>query len=715
MGTRKKGRGRLAGQIDTERVDRRDRAFRPTSALIGLVCLVVLAFAGSFAYGITIARENAVDQAARQALNLARTLEQHTARMVSTVDLLLSSVSTRVRDLGPDPAATAMTAAARRILDGYGHRVFPVRNLLLADEAGWVLRDPAVDPRPRINVANRPYFKALRDDPGLTLHIGEAVPSLSRGTPMVPFVTGLRRTDGSFSGVAVAVVEPADLARFYASLDVGANGAIGLFRSDGALLAAWPESLSSQRLMSTVVTAGGDPEGAGTIDVDGHGRHLVVTRPVEGTPLVIAVTLAEEDILRSWRSDATNYAIALSLVAALAAMLTARLVQELRQREAVQNALSAAEQAYRSIFDNAIDGIYRCDGGGRLMRANHALVTLNGFLTEAEMLEEVPDLGRRWHVDPARRRRFHELLDAQGYVTDFVSEVQHPRTGERFWISENARAISDRLGRRLYYEGTVRDITQARQAEAQLREAKEQAELANRTKSEFLAHMSHELRTPLNAVIGFSEIIKDELFGPNHNPRYQEYARDIHDSGRHLLTLINEILDLAKVEAGGVELREETIEVEKVLESCRRLVRERAAAGQIVLNIGAEPGLPRLLVDVTRLKQILLNLLSNAVKFTTPGGEVRLEARRAQDGGVVLTVADTGIGMSEEQLDIAFQPFRQVENAFNRKYQGTGLGLPLSKALAELHGGSVTIESEPGKGTRVRVWLPSSRLVPAAA
>jgi two-component system cell cycle sensor histidine kinase PleC len=247
--------------------------------------------------------------------------------------------------------------------------------------------------------------------------------------------------------------------------------------------------------------------------------------------------------------------------------------------------------------------------------------------------------------------------------------------------------------------------------EAQLRNALCSAQRANEAKSNFLALMSHELRTPLNAIIGFSEVLSTELFGPHGVARYLEYSKDIHGAGNHLLALINDILDLSKSEAGKLELYPEEISVDELFADCLRLIASRAAGQDIALRseIGGH-GL-RLRADRLRMKQILLNLLSNAVKFTLTGGQVVLSAAMRPGGGVCLSVADTGIGMSPESIPLALEPFRQIDSPMSRTVEGTGLGLSLVKTLVEQHGGTLDIESALSKGTTVHVNLPASAVV----
>ncbi|MCM0019158.1 MAG: PAS-domain containing protein [Tagaea sp.] len=262
---------------------------------------------------------------------------------------------------------------------------------------------------------------------------------------------------------------------------------------------------------------------------------------------------------------------------------------------------------------------------------------------------------------------------------------------------------------------TFTDVTARETAAEALRQAKEAAELADRAKSQFLANMSHELRTPLNAIIGFAEIMIDQLFGPVGDPRYAEYVKDIGDSGKHLLNLINDILDLSKIEAREASLREEQVDLGSVMEACVRLVRERAARARLDLRTDDVADPPVVWADRIKLKQIVLNLLSNAVKFTPEGGRVDLDAGLLPDGGAFVRVRDDGIGMRESDIPIALQPFRQIESTLARAHQGTGLGLPLSLAIARMHGGTLDIESAPGKGTTVTLRLPPERTVPPAA
>jgi signal transduction histidine kinase len=268
----------------------------------------------------------------------------------------------------------------------------------------------------------------------------------------------------------------------------------------------------------------------------------------------------------------------------------------------------------------------------------------------------------------------------------------------------------------VHFIGVITDVTarmrteeSLRLHEQALRAAKDQAETASRSKSEFLANMSHELRTPLNAVIGFSEIMQMEIFGALGSAQYRDYARDIKESGMHLLSLINTILDLSKIEAGKFELHTEAVDLPAAIDSCLRLVKDRATAARLRLVTELPASLPELQADERAVKQILINLLSNAVKFTPPGGTVTVATRVAAGGDILISVTDTGIGIAEKDMATAMAAFGQVDGTLTRKHAGTGLGLPLVKQLAELHGGGIEMSSQLGVGTCVTVRLPQPR------
>jgi len=282
-----------------------------------------------------------------------------------------------------------------------------------------------------------------------------------------------------------------------------------------------------------------------------------------------------------------------------------------------------------------------------------------------------------------------------------VGREQHLGDGRWVAVKERRTAEGGAVGIRT-------EITEQKRREQSLRAAVEEARLADRVKSEFLANMSHELRTPLNAIIGFSEVMTTQMFGPLGDPHYADYAHDIHTSGCHLLAVISDILDLSRIEAGELHLDLAPVALADLVGDALRMVTPRADdKGLVLTNAVAGMDLPDLIVDGLRIKQVLLNLLSNAVKFTPSGGTVRVEALVHPDGAVEIAVADSGIGMSPEDLDVAMTPFGQVQSAFSRRYQGTGLGLPIAARLMEAHGGRLDLVSVRGQGTRASLVFAS--------
>jgi signal transduction histidine kinase len=366
----------------------------------------------------------------------------------------------------------------------------------------------------------------------------------------------------------------------------------------------------------------------------------------------------------------------------------------------------AEARLLQSTLENIGEGLSVFDSRGRLIAWNSRF---------CELLELPPNLT----VGTPLR----DILMLQAVRGDFGRDDPSAEVAERLeWFYRDVPTIKERttprgrilqISRRAMPDGAIvsvySDVTDLKASERKLIEARSQAEMANRAKSEFLANMSHELRTPLNAIIGFSEIIAHELFGPLGNEKYLDYMKDIHQSSLHLLSIINDVLDMSKIEAGKLELSKEPLNIRHLIGEVIRIMRERAESRGIELVTKLADEEVEIWADERAMKQIFLNLLSNAIKFSRDGGEVSICAVSDAPGLAIVEFEDHGIGMNEEELERALQPFGQAKPSTTRNYGGTGLGLPITKGLIEAHGGKLAIESRAGRGTIARISMPTER------
>ena len=385
---------------------------------------------------------------------------------------------------------------------------------------------------------------------------------------------------------------------------------------------------------------------------------------------------------------------AVSMLAALVqAVLIAAAAQD--RQHAADAAAAEGAAMYRFLADNAMDLITRHSSDGRIRFASPATLALLGRVPEEITGQAMVSLT---HPDDLQAVQA-ALVEASYFGRDGSAEVRlRRRDGTYVWAEFRCRPAQDGD-----IVAVTRDISERKLQEQALVEARDAALGASRAKSSFLANMSHELRTPLNAIIGFSEMMTREMFG-TIGPRYQEYSRLIHESGSHLLELINSVLDMSKIEAGKFEVNEELFDLEETALSAVRFLRIPAERAGVALKLAIAPGARLVFADKRAVKQILVNLLSNGVKYTPPGGEVRVTARTGR--GVEIVVSDTGTGISKRDLERLGKPFEQVENAETRGKEGTGLGLALVKSLALMHGGEAVLESALGEGTTVIIRLP---------
>jgi PAS domain S-box-containing protein len=387
-------------------------------------------------------------------------------------------------------------------------------------------------------------------------------------------------------------------------------------------------------------------------------------------------------------------------------------VEPAAQAEVIQLRPQPAEpdEELRAILDTASDGIITLDTKARIHTFSAGAEAIFGY-----------------RIAEVAGKPFADLLtpESRKILRDYLAALQGPGLASVFNDGREVEAVVKQGGTvplfmtigklqaaksQAAFCAVVRDITQWKKTELELREAKEMAEATSRQKSEFLARVSHELRTPLNAIMGFSEVMRLQRFGKIENEKYRSYVNDIHASGGHLLSLINDLLDLSKVEAGKIELNFTSVNLGDVADHALKMLQDQATSARVVMRKAIPPDTPNVVADLRSMRQIMLNLLSNAVKFTDPGGQVIISTQLTPSGELKLRVKDTGIGMNESQIADALEPFRRVQTE-GRDVQGTGLGLPLTKALVEANRASFEITSEPRQGTLVEITFPTTRVL----
>lgn len=388
-------------------------------------------------------------------------------------------------------------------------------------------------------------------------------------------------------------------------------------------------------------------------------------------------------------------------------------MRDISNRVSGRQARLESERRMAALAKNIPGAIYQCvmrpNGRLRFLYVSQGIQELFGVEAEAVMARAT-SLLTKIHPDDRRALRNAVRNSAPG-LSPVELELRVPNAVGAVRRVQSIARPRERDSGDIVWDGIFLDVTERHYALMALRAAKDEAELANRIKSEFLASMSHEIRTPLNAIMGFSEVMEKQIFGPVGEPRYQEYSADIHASGAHLLSLIEDILDLSKLEAGKMDLKEDEVDVASVIDSSLSLLKRRAEDGEIELAVRIAKTLPALRGDERRIRQILFNLVSNASKFTPDGGKISISATVGATTGLRIHVQDTGVGIRPEDITTVMTPFGQVHDTDAPDDSGTGLGLPLAKSLVERHDGKLNLKSEPGKGTRVTVEFPPMRLV----
>ena len=675
--------------------------------------------------------QTAINDHRRALTQLARVLAEDTSRYTSVVDLVLRDVQSRIAERGILTAEQfRRDLASETIYDLLRTRVrdLPQSSAIgLIDATGRMVNFSRAWPPPVLNAHDRDFFQylATHDDPAPYLG---AVERGRISDARVLFVA--RRIDGphgEFLGVIVGVLDIADLTERYQAVLTQAGKSIALLRRDGLVLARYPNGntaigrrLPPESAWYATVAAGG-----GTFWSPGYlgpgGPLLVAASPVSDYGLVVDVTIAQSVALAEWRQRAIVTAVAVLGGSIGIASLFGIITAQFRRLQRAAEALRAGERRLRDYAETASDWFWEQDADLRFtwVSADSPIRRPEDTVGQTRWERAGADLS-----DPSWAAHKADL-EAKRPFRDFRYH-RRGRDGVLHHVSISGNPVYDDAGRFIGYRGTGRDVTARMQAQAELREAKEQAEAASRVKSEFLATMTHELRTPLNAIIGFSELIRDQ---PVDGAAAQqvEYAKEINASGRQLLAVINDVLELSKIEAGRYELSDEMVDLGEMLRSGCAALAPRAADGQVRLICeaagggvpsdaltGAPGGAPAAAIvraDQRAARQVVLNVLDNAVKFTPAGGTVTAQIEATGDGGLAVVVRDTGIGIEPVALRHLFEPFRQADSSITRRFGGTGLGLAIGRRLMLLHGGTLAVDSAPGKGTAVRIIFPRERVI----
>lgn len=695
------------------------RQVRLQNAMIVLCAVLVSAYGASMYASLHRAYRQALGDAGATLESIARSAEVGTNRSIFEIDAALLGVERMLDIMLPNAPLTERSV--KTLLNQANDQTLVLRDLLIVDNEGRLLNKSGSATNIR-DFAAMPWFAAHQSGGQPSLFIGRPERSRATGGWSIMASRPFLRHD-AFAGVIAAEVPITVFSDFYGAVVANAGVRVRLLLDDGTVVASEPhqEEMIGNRVgdVETVLAAAAKSRFGvlGNLPDKANGPRVVAFAHIPARPLILTASRDRADILAQWRGECESSMFAFIVFGLTACTLTWMMVGAIDRQQRAAAELRLGEERLKrqsdllqSTLENMGEGLAVFDRHGHLVAWNSRFV---------EMLD-LP-------VDPSAEMTLSDVLSLQLARGDFgpaelTSSV--PERVERFFHdvpylgerqTQTGRTLQIR--RRGMPDGAVvslySDITERKAADAKMAQAWAQAELANRAKSDFLANMSHELRTPLNAIIGFSEILAGEHLGPLKNVRYLEYSNDIHSSGLHLLSIINDVLDMSKIEAGKLDIHEEEIAVKPMLVGSIRMVRERARKQRLDLVCEVADADHVILADERAMKQCLLNLLSNAIKFSRIGGRISVEASVDEANRTVLTMADEGIGMTPEELERAMQPFGQAQSSTTRTYGGTGLGLPITQGLIEAHGGTLTIDSVPGRGTRVSIVLPAERTRPA--
>jgi signal transduction histidine kinase len=711
---------------------RAENAWRPARFQIGTILTIGLSVVALLwcivAVLIVTERHSAIQNASAEASNLSAAFQEEVSRTLASVTRAMDAVAERMRaaqgnfDIHDWATEIPMLAAAT------------IQGTIIGPDGRLLSTTLDANPAP-IYLGDRQHFRVHLDGNFKGVFVGKPVIGRVSGQATIQVTKRVDAADGSFLGVIVFSLAPDQLTSLHKTIDLGPRGRLVLVgTNDHIILARFGTGVGTGDLGGgQPIIAHTMPENAQVLTVIAdsvvdHVSRLRSIRNVAGYPLqvVVALDLAailEPVVARAWLFAASGVLATLMLVGLMALLAReirrrtdrevklgdeqVRLAEEIQQGNAVQARLLASEAKLRDFAEMASDWFWEQDAelrftgsstGGPAMSAGDP-ACFGKTPWEVYDTSEAPELWASHRRDLLARKPFRDFRHSRPAPGGTICHV-----------SISGVPVFDEAGKFLGYRGTGRDITAKVEAEAELRRSKEQAEASNRAKSAFLATMSHELRTPLNAIIGFAELIHAHKNG-GISEEYVEWAGDILAGGRHLLHVINNILELSKLESGRHDLARDRLDLAVIVRACIPIVRRQAEKNRVRIDCAIADGDVVLWADRRAIKQVMLNLIANAVKFSPGGGVVTIRAERTATGETSLVVADTGIGIEPALLPSLCDPFVQADASASRRYGGSGLGLAISSKLVALHNGTLTIASALGQGTTVWVTFPEARIV----
>jgi len=643
-------------------------------------------------YGVLAGRE-------RDARNAkAELLAEHAGRALAAIDLSLEAIASNVK---PHLPLTKPTIFTQLLLDKYRKALPQVRSLLVADQDGRLMNTSRSYPPPAINVADRPYFSEQKKWLGVGLYLDRIAMNRIDHESFFAMSRPVLDDDGNFRGIVASITDPAYFAAFYNPHGEDNDEVALLERSDGAILAG--TGLSDQQLIGDQGNGGFDGNGSAVAGLSKKDYSIVNVRGFPARIILIGKPVITSSQFLSFCAMDAGLLLVMTMIAWWLASAAAREASAV-DREA--GARRTAEARLLSAFESAPAAFALYDSEDCLVLSNGVyrsfFAPIKDLIIPGKTFQELSEAAVSHHafadVHPDEREFLRWRMDQ--HRLGIGEPVLQLRDGRWILMRERRTKEGDTV---LFYS----DITPLKEREEQLGQARQQAEQANQAKTAFLANMSHELRTPLNAIIGFSEMIERKVLGPI-SENYRQYGEIVRTSGQHLLSIINDILDIAKLNAGKTELHLEPVDVNLTIVEAIAIMSRKADSAGIAIVTDLAPRCPTIEADPVRIRQVMLNVLANAVKFTPVGGHIDV-ATTVATTELCITVKDNGVGMAPEDIPRALEPFTQVGRERTLAQEGTGLGLPISKTLVELHGGRLEISSAPKKGTTVTINLPIRR------